>query len=384
MTTHDAALTISALRKSYSGAPAVRGVDLVVQPGEFVALLGPSGCGKTTLLRCVAGLERIDGGRISLGDRVLSDASSGEFVRPERRHVGMVFQSYALWPHMTVEQNVMYPLRMRGIDRRAAKATVHATLDLVELSTFASRPVSNLSGGQQQRVALARAVVAQPDLMLFDEPLSNLDATLRESMRAYILEAHRAAGCLSLYVTHDQSEALALSDRIAVIFDGVVRQIGTPVEVYRRPVDSRVARFLGFDNFLEGSVVKVDGGAAEVRLSDSLTVRALAARPLSTGERVQVAVRSSHVEIGRDDGRATRPNEWAGTVTEVRDAQSVVDYTVDCDGVALAVRVLDVAVGQATVRPHPGDSIRVRIEPEQAVVLGEGDEAFDDAPGEFL
>lgn len=319
---HDTPLTITGLRKSYSGVPAVRGVDLTIEPHEFVTLLGPSGCGKTTLLRSVAGLERINDGRIALGDIVLSDARTGEFTRPEKRNIGMVFQSYALWPHLTVEQNVMYPLRMRGTDRRAARSTALATLELVELSQFASRPVSNLSGGQQQRVALARAVVSQPDLMLFDEPLSNLDASLRESMREYILSAHRAAGCLSVYVTHDQSEALSLSDRIAVMFDGMVRQIGTPQDVYRRPADHRVARFLGFDNFLKGTVVKVTAGQVEVQLTGSTRVVAAPSSRVAVGDPVQVAIRSNHFEMDPLEATPAGLNEWSGVVRGVRDAQS--------------------------------------------------------------
>ncbi|TDE08027.1 ABC transporter ATP-binding protein [Jiangella asiatica] len=380
MTIHDSALTITDLRKSYSGVPAVRGVDLNIEPGEFVTLLGPSGCGKTTLLRCVAGLERIDHGRIALGDRVLSDARTGQLIRPARRNVGMVFQNYALWPHMTVEQNVMYPLRMRGADRRTARTTARTTLDLVELSRFAARPVGNLSGGQQQRVALARAVVAHPDLMLFDEPLSNLDASLRESMRQYVIDAHRAAGCLSVYVTHDQSEALSLSDRIAVMFDGTVRQTGTPNEVYRRPADQRVARFLGFDNFLEGTVVTVDGDRAEVQLTGPVRLVATPTAPIVAGDAVQVGVRSNHFEIIPDDDAPADSNEWSGVVRRVRNAQSVVDLDVHCAGATLTVRVLDVARGDATVSRAEGDAIRVRVAPEFAVVLPSAEQSTADVP----
>jgi len=377
--TNASTLAIAGLRKSYSGVPAVRGIDFEVQPREFLTLLGPSGCGKTTLLRCIAGLEQITEGRIALGDTVFADTVTGEATRTERRNVGMVFQNYALWPHMTVEENVMYPLQMRRTSRRDARRRAHEVLELVELAHLARRPVGNLSGGQQQRVALARAVVAQPPLMLFDEPLSNLDASLRETMRAYIRSVHQAADCMSIYVTHDQSEALSLSDRIAVMFDGRVRQIDTPEVVYRRPVDVRVARFLGFDNFLTGELVGITGDSAEVRISDSGTILGATTTPLSPGATVSVAIRSNHVALVAEDGSELKRNEWSGIVAEVRDAQSVVDYRIEGGGIALTSRVLDVAREHAPVKPRLGDRVRVRIEPDQAVVLRENQEDAADS-----
>ncbi|MDW8006422.1 MAG: ABC transporter ATP-binding protein [Thermomicrobium sp.] len=236
---------VQGLSLNFGAATILRSVDLVVEDGELFTLLGPSGCGKTTLLRTIAGLERPNAGQIWIDDRLVNDAARGVLVPPEARNVGFVFQSYALWPHMTVAENVAFPLKMRRRPASEIRERVHWALEMVGLAPFASRPVTALSGGQQQRVAIARAIVAQPRLLLMDEPLSNLDADLRREVRDEIRKLQQTLGITTIYVTHDQEEAFAISDRIAVMEAGVVLQVGTPQELYERPAVDFVARFLG-------------------------------------------------------------------------------------------------------------------------------------------
>src|SRR5882724_9474449 len=244
-------LDVRDLRKQFSiGRPAVDGVSFHVPAGEIVVLLGPSGCGKTTTLRCIAGLEHASAGRISIGGRVVSAPAEGVQVPPRLRNIGMVFQSYAVWPHMTVRQNVAYPLRHREIPRSERARRVGEALELVGLSDYAERAVVSLSGGQMQRVALARSLVYRPQLLLLDEPLSNLDANLRLRLRDDLRAIIKRTGVTALYVTHDQAEAVVLGDRIGVMRDGRLLQIGAPTEIYNRPTDLFVASFTGASNML--------------------------------------------------------------------------------------------------------------------------------------
>ncbi len=238
--------------KRFGAVTAVDDFNLVVKDGEFVSILGPSGCGKTTTLRMIAGFERATEGDISIGDHVVSSSKRGTFVPPEDRDIGMVFQSYAVWPHMTVAENVGYPLKIKKVPKEERQKRVQAMLELVHLGEYGQRYPNQLSGGQQQRVSLARALVAEPGLLLLDEPLSNLDAKLRESMRFEILEIQKKTGITVVYVTHDQSEAMAMSDRVVVMSMGVVQQIGAPHEIYTAPANKMVADFIGLVNFLDG------------------------------------------------------------------------------------------------------------------------------------
>jgi iron(III) transport system ATP-binding protein len=247
-------VTLEGVGKRFGAAAAVDDVSLRIEPGEFVTLLGPSGCGKTTTLRMVAGLEHNDTGTIRIGERVVSDPRGGVFVAPERRQLGMVFQSYAIWPHMTVFDNVAYPLRVRRMPAAQIREKVGAALELVEMSGFADRPAPRLSGGQQQRVAIARALVFEPKVLLLDEPLSNLDAKLRAQMGDEFRALQHRLRITCLYVTHDQEEAMALSDRVVVMQRGRVLQVGAPQTIYRRPVSRDVAQFFGAPNLLEARV----------------------------------------------------------------------------------------------------------------------------------
>ena len=242
-------VAVRGLKKTYGLATVIGDLSFDVADGEFVTLLGPSGCGKTTTLRCIAGLDTPDGGSIAINGRPVSDAAAGLFVPPHLRDLGMVFQSYAIWPHLTVAQNVAFPLTVRG--QRDTADAVRWALDVVGMGKLADRRPSELSGGQQQRVALARAIAGRPQLLLFDEPLSNLDARLRDRTRLEISRIQRELKVPALYVTHDQTEALSMSDRVIVLEAGAMVQEGRPRDLYHRPVNRFVADFIGGANFLD-------------------------------------------------------------------------------------------------------------------------------------
>lgn len=249
-------VTVEALSVAHGPVPAVQSLNLLAVGGEVLTLLGPSGCGKTTTLRAIAGLETPQHGRIMIDDRLMFDASCGINVPPERRGLSMIFQSYAIWPHMTVFENVAFGLRARRVARGEIASAVRRSLDLVGLSALADRPATRLSGGQQQRVALARSIAANPGVILFDEPLSNLDAQLRVEMRAELRKLQRDLGLTAIYVTHDQEEALVMSDRLAVMRDGTIEQSGTPADIHDRPNTRFVAEFIGVRNILPCNVVQ--------------------------------------------------------------------------------------------------------------------------------
>jgi multiple sugar transport system ATP-binding protein len=299
-----------------AGDPAVDGVSLAVEPGEFLTLLGPSGCGKTTMLRCLAGLEVPDAGSITIGDRVVSDAERGIFAAPSRRGLGLVFQSYALWPHMTVEQNVAFGLEVQGLKRAEVRERVAAALAEMRLPGLEKRYPGELSGGQQQRVALARMLAARPAVFLLDEPLSNLDARLRTDMRAELKHLHHTTGATTLYVTHDQLEALTMSTRIAVLNRGRLQQVAPPGEVYRSPTNLFVADFIGYpkinlvDARADGQVLRF--GPFELEAGG---------RPLPA--RVVVAARPEDLEIL--DGPAPGAAEFKVYAALPAGAEQIVD-----------------------------------------------------------
>ncbi len=305
--------------KRFGAVTAVDDFNLVVKDGEFVSILGPSGCGKTTTLRMIAGFERATEGTISIGEHVVSSSEAGTFVPPEDRDIGMVFQSYAVWPHMTVAENVGYPLKIKKVPKEERERRVQAMLDLVHLGEYGKRYPNQLSGGQQQRVSLARALVAEPGLLLLDEPLSNLDAKLRESMRFEILEIQKKTGITVVYVTHDQSEAMAMSDRVVVMSMGVVQQIGAPHEIYTSPANKMVADFIGLINFLDG---EVKGDRIFLVGNDS---HSWANKNGLEGE-VTVAVRPESITMSADGG------EFRGVVTHRFYLGDSVDFRVDVNG----------------------------------------------------
>ena len=249
-----AEVKIKAVSKLFGDVKAVNAFDTVVKDGEFVSILGPSGCGKTTMLRMIAGFERPSMGEIWIGDELVSSAEQNIFIAPEKRNIGMVFQSYAVWPHMNVFENVAYPLRIKKVNKDEIVRRTNHVLELVHLDGYAERLPNQLSGGQQQRVALARALVCEPKLLLLDEPLSNLDAKLRESMRFEIKELQRKLNVTVIYVTHDQSEAMTMSDRIIVMHQGVIQQVDRPTAIYEEPTNETVADFIGLVNFVQAEL----------------------------------------------------------------------------------------------------------------------------------
>jgi iron(III) transport system ATP-binding protein len=338
-----AALLIEDLVKKFgTGKAAVDGVSFDVPAGEIVVLLGPSGCGKTTTLRCVAGLEHPTGGRISIGGRVVSEPERGTLVSPRERDIGMVFQSYAVWPHMTVHQNVAYPLKYRrkntsGSDNIETK--VRDTLELVGLGEYAQRPVTSLSGGQMQRVALARSLVYRPQLLLLDEPLSNLDSKLRIRLRDELRRILKMTGMTGLYVTHDQSEAVVLGDRIGVMKDGKLLQMAPPGEIYNRPADSFVANFTGASNVLKGKVLERTGDQAVIDLGAAGRISAWTPQPLSPGDNARVALRAENIRLG-ERGPA---NSFTGRVVERRYQGMQTIYDVEFGGQKVEVLELGTA-----------------------------------------
>jgi iron(III) transport system ATP-binding protein len=295
-------VNVKDLTKSFDSidgrANALRGVSFQVHPGEFYTLLGPSGCGKSTTLRCVAGLERPDSGEIKIGEKVVAD--SRVFESPDKRPIGMVFQSYAIWPHMTVFKNVVFPLKQQKVPRNQREKLVMETLALVKMDELAHRPAPYLSGGQQQRVALARALVSKPQVLLLDEPLSNLDAKLREELRFEIKELTRRLGITTLYVTHDQTEALAMSDRIAVMLNGQILQEATPKELYLKPAAKFVAQFIGQVNFFEGTVAESSGNGMGLVSTPQGDLRCYIPSSLPSGAKALVTVRPESFHVLRE------------------------------------------------------------------------------------
>jgi iron(III) transport system ATP-binding protein len=291
-------LTVRNLSKTFGEVTVLQDISFTVEDGEFFTLLGPSGCGKSTTLNCVAGLERPTAGSIRVADRVLVDSDAGTFLLPEARGLGMVFQSYALWPHMTVADNLAFPLKLRKVSKAEQRRLIDDALGTVGLRHLKDRYPHQLSGGQQQRVALARALVYSPNILLLDEPLSNLDAKLREQARDWLKRLQLDLGITTVYVTHDQQEALALSDRIAVMSEGQMIQVGPPLEIYEKPASPEVAAFVGRCNFLRGSVVTNDGAVCAVRLDcNGEVVRVPSTEGTAPGSVVTVTIRPEKLEL---------------------------------------------------------------------------------------
>jgi len=343
---------------------AAQDVSFEVPEGKLFTLLGPSGCGKTTTLRSIAGLERPRSGEISVAGRVVYSGSRGVFVAPNRRGFGMVFQSYAIWPHMNVFQNAAFPLEVgsRRLSKGGIRDKVMRVLSAVQLDAVADREATKLSGGQQQRLALARALVMEPELLLLDEPLSNLDAKLRELMRFELKRLQRELGITTVYVTHDQSEALALSHSIAVMSEGRIQQIGPPREIYDRPRSRFVADFVGTTNFLDATVLARGAEAGTYRVRTEVgDLEVSSGEELRDGDRVVLSVRPEDVDLS--EARPGGANVWEGRVDQKVFLGEYNDFQVKLGGRILLSRC------HPSLRTPIGGAIHVRLHPEKCVVL---------------
>ena len=360
-------ISIASLTKTYPGgaAPALTSVSLDVAPGTFLVLLGPSGSGKTTLLRCLAGIERIDSGEITIGGRSVADGRA--HVPPEQRDLSMVFQDYALWPHLTALDNVAFALRRRHLSRAECRARAAVMLERVGLAEFGGRYPNELSGGQQQRVALGRALVADTGLILCDEPLSNLDADLRERMRVEISALVREAGATTVYITHDQAEAFALADHIGVLEEGALVQHGTPEDIYNHPATPFVARFTGLAGELRVKVVAHGaGGALEITAADGAAGRLPTMKPAGAGDtgarpaprpgdEALLAIRPTGVVLAHAEAGE---RHLTGRVADVAFRGRGYEYAIDLPGLGRLTGVF------ARHRAGRGDEVGMRLEPE--------------------
>jgi len=316
-------LILQNVEKRYGTACAVKGVNLHLPEGKLVCFLGPSGCGKTTLLRMIAGLETLSGGEIRLDGQDIGHTPA------HQRNFGMVFQSLALFPHMTVGENIAYPLRLRGVDKAAQQARVVELLQLIQLQEMIDRPVAKLSGGQRQRVAIARAIAAHPKLLLLDEPLSALDAKLREAMQVEIRQLQRRLNITTIMVTHDQREAMTMADIVVVLGEHRVQQVGTPIEIYRNPANEFVADFIGTGNIFPATAL----GNGRVGLPGGAALQVPICASVQAGASIKMLVRPEDLELSPPQAGAG--NRLQGTVTFVRDIGATIETTVDCSGVSL-------------------------------------------------
>jgi iron(III) transport system ATP-binding protein len=357
-------LDVRGLVKFFGSDRAVDGVSFGVARGGFLTLLGPSGCGKTTTLMCLAGLVRPDAGEILVGGAVYTSVARRLHLAPERRDIGMVFQSYAIWPHMTVAQNVAYPLEVRKVDRAEIADRVAAVLRLVGLDAMAGKPATQLSGGQQQRAALARAIVFRPRLLLFDEPLSNLDLKLREQMRVELKRIQREVGITSIYVTHDQAEALVMSDEIVVMSKGRIEQQGTARQIYARPANRYVSSFIGVANLLDGRIARLTGtGRGEIEVGHDGAVVRLPCRVadgIGEGAPAVLSVRPENVAAVREPPGGPR---LEGEVCQAIFLGSCVDCRVRSGAVEWKI------LAHPRARLRPGERVYLRLDPDHSLAV---------------
>jgi iron(III) transport system ATP-binding protein len=352
-------LHLERIVKKYGKVKAVDELSLEVREGELLTLLGPSGCGKTTVLRCVSGFIKPDSGDIYLGDRKITE------IPPQKRGIGLVFQNYALWPHMTVFQNLAFGLQIKKLSKSEIHQKVERALSLVQLEGFEDRYPRQLSGGQQQRVALARALVLEPDILLLDEPLSNLDALLREQMRFEIALIHKQAGITTIYVTHDQTEAMVISDRIVVLEKGRLMQLGTPLEIYSKPVNKFVAGFMGTTNFIYGKVNSFDKDYAEVTTDDGVTLTGRG-RELKKGDEVDVAIRPESITFLSPAEMETTPRGphlYEAEVVRASYIGELIDYQLKIKNHLIRAK------GEVRTAHRVGGRIFIKLNPDQLAVL---------------
>lgn len=353
-------IRVEGLTLRYGESVAVRDLELTIGNGESLVLLGESGCGKTSTMRCIAGLERPSVGRISIGDDVLFDGERNIDRPPHKRNIGMVFQSYAIWPHMTVFENVAFPLTMQRVARADISRRVRETLEMVGLQDFAERGASMLSGGQMQRVALARSVVMQPSVMLLDEPLSNLDARLRHRLRGDLRELQTRLGLTSVYVTHDQEEALALADRIAMMQHGRIVQIGRPNEIYAKPLSASIADFLGVGNIVAVQALDSTGG----RITGSAVTLNVA--PYGDAEELKACIRGEDIAVGDDVEPGMNVLEGRLLAKEFLGASATYRVAV-ADNAELEI----IGGKHRQLAAAPGDTVRIGIPADAIQVLPE-------------
>jgi len=365
-------LVIRDLVRQYPGGAGVAGISLTAAKGEMISLLGASGCGKTTTLRCLAGIDTPTGGEIWIANQPVWSAKARINLPPERRNIGMVFQSYALWPHMTALENVMFPLRARRITGRDARARAQKMLDLVGLGTMADRSPDRLSGGQQQRVALARAMVYEPKLLLFDEPLSNLDAELRETVRHDIRRTQQELGITSLYVTHDRTEAMALSDRLVVMADGKFVQSGTPTELLARPATPFVASLLGSANLVRGEVERAtaDGDGAVVTIvatgsGEKVRFSGRAGSVLPVGSDAVVSIRPTALTLRRAGDAEPADGRNRGRIRDCYPTGPEFEYVVEAGGAVLK------ALSHGNLGLTKGDDVDFWYDTDTATCFGQ-------------
>ncbi|WP_338525908.1 ABC transporter ATP-binding protein [Pseudomonas batumici] len=345
-------LILENVDKHYGTACAVKDVNLHLPEGKLVCFLGPSGCGKTTLLRMIAGLETLTGGEIRLDGEDIGQTPA------HLRNFGMVFQSLALFPHMTVGENIAYPLKLRGVGKVEQQARVVELLQLIQLSAMIDRPVSKLSGGQRQRVAIARAIAARPKILLLDEPLSALDAKLRESMQVEIRQLQQRLNITTIMVTHDQREAMTMADIVVVLGEHRVQQVGTPIEIYRHPANEFVADFIGSGNIFPGTVL----GGGRVGLPGGESIEVPSCANVAAGKQVRMLVRPEDLQLSAPE--ATAGNRLLGTVTFVRDIGSTIETIVECSGVSFTAlstpcQGIGLGVGHAVSVTIPAQACRL-------------------------
>ena len=355
-------ISVQNLVKQFGDQRALDDVSFAVKEGELFTLLGPSGCGKSTTLMSIAGFQQPEAGRIAVGDETFFDASSKVAVPAEQRNLGIVFQSYAVWPHMTVFDNLAFPLKVRKLKRAAIRTRVLEILELVEMTSYEKRYPHQLSGGQQQRVALARALTYSPSVLLLDEPFSNLDAKLRERARAWVKELQHRLGLTTIFVTHDQDEALSMSDRVAVMSAGEVQQIGTPEDIYRRPANRFVAEFVGRVNLIEGIAARTDdGGGGLVVAATGSPLRLAVSTEQEASGRLTIAVRPEAVTLMPfDDTSVNGTNTWDVEVGTGAFLGDHYEYEVNAGHIQLTVQ---------SPRLVPGDRIKVHIPPGACAVV---------------
>jgi len=356
-------IEIQNLFKHFKKVVAINHIQLEVKKGEMLTLLGPSGCGKTTTLRCIAGLERPDEGDIVIdGKPMLSQG----FVQPSKRGIGMVFQNYAVWPHMRVYNNIVYGLKLQKLSRQSIKEKAQKVLELVGLDGLEDRYPSQLSGGQQQRVALARALVGNPKVLLLDEPLSNLDAKLREELRFEIKSLVRRMGITSVYVTHDQAEAMVISDRVAVMESGNIIQIGPPEEIYEKPANRFVADFIGTMNFISGEIVEVVPNSNKVYVRTEFSEKMLCTMPdsraIKTGEKVYASIRPEDVEIVTESPQPGE-NRFKGTIAHRAYLGNFLYFFVSVNDTMIRVQV------PHYVPQEEGQELHLFLNPKKCMIL---------------